>query len=75
MIENETRSIVVLHSNDISFKSCNIVRNVVSEWSSPNDPLFYIGNSSGKILFHASNTIDFPRDQLVNVSERLVVTE
>ena len=75
MIENETRSIVILHSDDISFKSCNIIRNVVSEWSSPYDPLFYIGNSSGTIVFHASNTIDFPRDQLVNVSERLVVTE
>ena len=70
--QNETRSIRILHCNDIVFDTCFIGENQVSEWSSVDSPLFEIGNSSGDVIVKSSH-IDIPSDCLVNERERLTI--
>ena len=74
IVENDTRSIVILHSDKIEFIHCNFSRNEVSEWASLDAPLFYIGNSSGNVVLKSSS-FDFPREYLVNTCDRIIVIE
>lgn len=69
---NETRTLRILHCNNIVFKNCSIEDNEVNEWSDPEIPLFVIGNSSGRVILKSSK-VDIPDEYLTNVSERLTI--
>lgn len=71
---NETRSLMILHSNNIRFTNCKFTDNTNAEWDTENTPLFYIGNSSGEVVLESS-VFDVPRELLVNAEDRLTFIE
>lgn len=73
LIRNETRTIKLLHSDEVYFDQCIIRENELSQWDGYDGILFVVRNSCGKIVL-SNSQVDIPDNCLVNDPNRLETT-